>query len=105
MIVDRPGYLVVDVVAPARRTLALTERFHPGWSAESGDVSLETVAVDHDFLGCVVEAGTHRVSFHFMPRSFVYGSLASAIGVVLLAGVLIIGLTARAPATATTTTK
>ena len=56
-------------------------------------MSLETVAVDHDFLGCVVEAGTHRVSFHFMPRSFVYGSLASAIGVVLLAGVLIIGLT------------
>ncbi len=92
MIVDRPGHLVVDVVAPARGTLALTERFHPGWSAASGDVSLKTVAVDHDFLGCVVEAGTHRVSFQFMPRSFVYGSLASAIGVALVAGVLIMGL-------------
>jgi hypothetical protein len=92
MIVDRPGQLIVDVVAPGRRTLALTERFHAGWSAASGDVSLETVTVDHDFLGCVVEAGAHRVTFHFMPRSFVYGSLASAIGVALLAGVLIIGL-------------
>jgi hypothetical protein len=92
MIVDRPGQLIVDVVAPGRRTLALTERFHAGWSAASGDVSLETVTVDHDFLGCVVEAGAHRVTFHFMPRSFVYGSLASAIGVALLAGVLVIGL-------------
>jgi hypothetical protein len=92
MVVDRPGRLVVDIVAPSRRTLALTERFHAGWSAASGDVSLETVTVDHDFLGCVVEAGAHRVSFHFMPRSFVYGSLASAIGAALLAGVLIIGL-------------
>jgi hypothetical protein len=90
MVLDRPGHLVVEVVAPGRRTLALTERFHAGWSAESGDVSLETVTVDHDFLGCVVEAGTHRVSFHFMPRSFVYGSIVSATGVALLAGVLII---------------
>ena len=103
MIVDRPGQLIVDVVAPGRRTLALTERFHAGWSAVSGDVSLETVTVDHDFLGCIVEAGAHRVTFHFMPRSFVYGSLASAIGIALLAGVLVIGLTTRAPATATRT--
>jgi hypothetical protein len=92
MIVDRPGHLVVDVVAPRRLTLALTERFHAGWSAASGGVSLETVTVDHDFLGCVVEAGAHRVSFRFMPRSFVYGCLVSAIGVALVAGVLIVGL-------------
>jgi len=91
VVVDRPGRLVVDVDAPGRRTLALTERFHAGWSAASGDVSLETVTVDHDFLGCVVEAGAHRVSLHFMPRSFVYGSLVSAIGVALVAGVLIMG--------------
>ena len=92
IVLDRPGHLVVDVAAPGRRTLALTERFHAGWSAASGDVALETVTVDHDFLGCVVEPGAHRVNLHFMPRSFVYGSLASAIGVVLVAGVLIMGL-------------
>jgi len=95
VVLDRPGHLVVDVTAPGRRTLALTERFHAGWSAASGGVSLETVTVDHDFLGCVVEAGAHRVSLHFMPRSFVYGSFASAIGVALVAGVLIMGLHIR----------
>jgi hypothetical protein len=92
IVVDRPGRLVIDVVVPARRTVALTERFHAGWSATSDDISLQTVRVDHDFLGCVVEAGVHRVSLHFMPRSFVYGSIASAIGAAFLAGALIVGL-------------
>ena len=34
-------------------------------------------------------SGVHRVEIRFMPRSFVYGSIVSAIGAVLLAGVLI----------------
>ena len=47
------------------------------------------VRVEGDFLGCVVDAGAHRVNLRFMPRSFVYGSIVSAIGAALLAGVLI----------------
>jgi hypothetical protein len=92
VVLDRPGHLVVDVVAPGRRTLALTERFHDGWLATVENVPLQMVQVEHDFLGCVVEAGAHRVSLHFMPRSFVYGSFASAIGVALVAGMLIMGI-------------
>jgi len=97
MVVDRPGHLVVDVVAPGRRTLALTERFHDGWLATVDDVPLQTVPFEHDFLGCVVEGGAQRVNLRFMPRSFVYGSIASAIGAVLLAGVLIIGFRISVP--------
>jgi hypothetical protein len=87
--VDRPGYLVVDVSAPARSTLAFTERFHRGWSATAGGVPLPMVRAEKDFLGCIVDAGTHRVTLRFMPRMFVYGSIVSAIGAALLAGVLI----------------
>jgi len=97
MVVDRPGHLVVDVVAPGRRTLALTERFHDGWLATVDDVPLQTVPFEHDFLSCVVEGGAQRVNLRFMPRSFVYGSIASAIGAVLLAGVLIIGFRISVP--------
>jgi uncharacterized membrane protein YfhO len=93
MVVDRPGRLDVDVVAPGRRTLALTEQFHDGWVATIGNARLQTVRVEHDFLGCVVDgSGVQRVSLRFMPRSFVYGSIASAIGAALLAAVLIVGL-------------
>ncbi len=87
--IDRPGYLVADVDVPGPRVLALTERFHDGWSATSGGVPLQIVRVEGDFLGCRVEAGVHRVTLRFMPRSFVYGSIASAVGAALLAAVLV----------------
>jgi uncharacterized membrane protein YfhO len=47
------------------------------------------VRVEGDFLGCVLDGGAHAVALRFMPRSFVYGSIVSAIGALLLAGVLI----------------
>ena len=89
VVVDRPGLLVVDVDAPGRGTLALTERFHAGWSASSESGLLQTVRAEKDFLGCMVDAGVHRVTLRFLPRSFVYGSMLSGIGVAILAGVLI----------------
>ena len=70
--VDCPGHLVVEVEAPGRRILALTERFHDGWSATSDGKPLPMVRVEQDFLGCVVDGGTHRVELRFMPRSFVH---------------------------------
>jgi hypothetical protein len=87
--VDRPGHLVARVEAPGRRILAFTERFHDGWSATTDAAPLQTVRVEGDFLGCVVDGGSSRVNLRFMPRSFVYGSIVSAIGAALLAGVLI----------------
>ena len=87
--VDRPGHLVAQVDAPGRRILAFTERFHDGWSATIDGATLSTVRVEGDFLGCLVDGGIHRVDLRFMPRSFVYGSILSAIGAALLAGILI----------------
>ena len=86
--VDRPGRLVAHVDAPARRIVALTERFHDGWAATAGGAAVATVRVEVDFLGCVVEPGTHRVELRFMPRSFVLGSILSVAGALLLGLVL-----------------
>ena len=69
--------------------MALTERFHDGWSATAGGIPVPTVRVEDDFLGCVVEPGTQRVEFRFMPRSFVIGSIGSGIGLLLVGGVLL----------------
>ncbi|MGH9370764.1 MAG: hypothetical protein ACRD15_04460, partial [Vicinamibacterales bacterium] len=87
--VDRPGRLIAQVDAPGRRILAFTERFHDGWSATIDGAPLQMVPVEGDFLGCLVEGGVHRVNLRFLPRSFVYGAILSAMGAVLLAGVLI----------------
>jgi membrane protein YfhO len=87
--VDRPGRLVAQVDSPGRRILAFTERFHDGWSATTDGAPVQMVRVEGDFLGCLVESGVYRVELRFVPRSFVYGSILSAIGAALLAGVLI----------------
>jgi hypothetical protein len=89
LVVDRPGYLVAHADAPGRRILAFTERFHDGWSASVDDTPLQTVRVNGDFLGCVLEGGFQRVTLRFMPRSFVYGSILSAVGAALLAVVVV----------------
>jgi hypothetical protein len=84
LVVDRPGRLVVKTSAPGRRLLATSERFHEGWSARADGKAITRVAVD-GFVGCIVEAGEHKVELRFMPRSFVLGRLMTAAGAILLA--------------------
>lgn len=88
--IDRPGRLVAHVDAPGRRVLAFTERFHEGWSATADGARLPVVRVEGDFLGCVVDTGTHRVELQFMPRSFVYGAGISIAAGVLLAAFIVV---------------
>src|SRR5262249_36987659 len=91
---DTPGRIVVETTAPGRQLLVLTERFDPGWQLVDDVVlrganearlhSTQPVRVYGDFLGSVVEAGTHRITFRFTPPSFHYGLISTALGIVLL---------------------
>jgi hypothetical protein len=92
LVVDRPGYLVVDVDAPGWRRLALTERFHHGWSLTIDGVAQPTARVNGDFLGSAVEPGAHRVEFRFAPGSFTRGAMVSAVGLTLLLGIVAVRL-------------
>jgi hypothetical protein len=86
---DRPGHLIVDTSAPGRQLLAVSERFHEGWSVSAEGMALDLLRVNGDFLGVVLEPGSHRVEFRFMPASFRLGIAASAAGALtLLAGVI-----------------
>jgi hypothetical protein len=89
MAIDRPGRLVAHVDASGPSIVALTERFHTGWSATIDGRPVPTVRVEGDFLGCLVDAGVHRITLRFMPRSFVYGSIVSVAGAIALVGVLL----------------
>jgi hypothetical protein len=85
MVVDRPGNLAANVNVRGRTILAFTERFHRGWTATADGAALTMIRVDGDFLGCIVDAGVHRVTLQFMPRSFVYGVIVSCLGIMALA--------------------
>jgi hypothetical protein len=89
---DRPGHLIADVIAPGPGTLALTERFHDGWTASVDGAAVPAIRVEGDFLGCDLRGGAHRVTFRFMPRSFVYGLIVSGIGLALLATAVLVRL-------------
>jgi len=80
---DRPGSIVVETSAGGRQLLVLTERFHEGWRAAEDGRLLETVRVDGDFLGCLVDAGDHRVTLTFAPDSVRQGLRVSIAGVAL----------------------
>ena len=96
VVIDQPGEIVVKMSASSPRFLALTERFDAGWHVESDGAPIDAVRVGGDFLGTLVPAGSHRVVFRFMPRSFVAGSALSALGAVfLIAGIVVIGAPRR----------
>jgi hypothetical protein len=80
---DRPGLIVLETSAPSRQLLLVTERFHSGWRVTEDDAPTDAVRVYGDFLGCVVEAGRHRVTFTFAPASARRGIQLSFLGLSL----------------------
>jgi hypothetical protein len=80
---DRAGSIVVDTASDSPQLLVVTERFHQGWRAAQDGRERESVRVNGDFLGVVVDAGRHRVAFAFQPDSMRRGLQTSVAGVVL----------------------
>jgi hypothetical protein len=85
MIGDRPGHMVVETSAAGGQLLVTTERFHGGWRASEDDRPLQTVRVNGDFLGCRVDAGTHRIDLTFDPSSLRQGLRIAFAGFALTA--------------------
>ena len=93
---DEPGDVAFATRTATRQLLVFAERHHPGWrvAVDGADVPLERVY--GDFMGCVVPAGDHDVTFYFSPTGLQVGGALSAAGLLALAvGWLAIGRTRR----------
>lgn len=97
LLIDRPGHLAAQIESQAGGIVALTERFHDGWTATANGAPVAIVRVADDYLGCVVGPGAQIVELRFAPRSFRVGMLLSAIGALLLATALIVWRPGPAP--------
>lgn len=93
VLVDRPGRIVVHTDAIGQRLLVLTERFHAGWRAATADRAWPLRRANGDYLACVVDAGSHDVTFTFEPDSARLGSIVTIVGLVLVVGVVVWGQT------------
>ena len=87
--VDRPGAITVATESESRQLLVLSESYHDGWRAAVDGNEVVALAVYGDFMGCVVEAGTHEVKFVFKPKSLRNGALLSALGLLTALAVFI----------------
>ena len=85
MFVDRPGHFSVQTEAAGRQLLSVSERFDVGWTATIDGQPAAPLRINGDFLGLVVESGTHVVELRYHPKTLVYGRLASFAGLVFLA--------------------
>jgi hypothetical protein len=88
---DAGQRVVVDVEAPSRALLVLTDLYYPGWVAAVDGQPAEIYATDLAFRGVVIPSGRHVVEFTYRPWSF-------GIGVALaLAALAVLALAVAAP--------
>lgn len=96
MIEERAGRFRIDTRADAEQLLVLTERFHDGWTATVDGRPVSTRRIYGDYLGCLVPAGSHVVTFVFAPATARYGLWLTLAGLALTAAGCLILLKLRA---------
>jgi hypothetical protein len=64
--------------------LILGENFYPGWRVRVDDQEQKILRVNYNLRGVALPAGAHNVSFAYQPKSFISGSIISAISLLVL---------------------
>jgi hypothetical protein len=81
----------LEVDAPARSLLVLTDTWYPGWKASVDGRPAAIRRVNWHFKGVYLEPGAHRVRFDYRPRGLVPAAIVSALALAGLIGVVIVG--------------
>jgi hypothetical protein len=99
---DGESEVELEVTMARPGLVVLADTFYPGWRATVDGRPAPIVATNHLFRGVRADAGTHRVRFVYAPASVRAGAAASALGVVVSAGLLWRSrrVTARSPSRA-----
>ncbi|HLN04239.1 MAG TPA: hypothetical protein VK335_33440 [Bryobacteraceae bacterium] len=81
--------MVLDVRMACKGMLIASETFYPGWVAAIDGRPAPIFEAYGALRGVVVEAGAHRIEFHYRPMSVYWGAFLTALG---LAGALVLAL-------------
>jgi hypothetical protein len=90
--IDRDEAERIDVRTSSQSagTLVLADAFYPGWTATVDGRPVAISPQDGLFRAVAVPAGEHTVIFRYRPRSLLLGAALSAIGLGLMAGLLLV---------------
>ena len=83
----------VETVVRADRAavVVISVSDYPGWSATVDGQGAEIVTADAAFMGVAVSEGEHLVTLKFRPRHLGISLLLATFGIVLAAGLLVVG--------------
>jgi hypothetical protein len=83
--------VVAQATTPKRALLVLTDVYFPGWKAYVDGHSVPIERVDYLLRGVLLAPGAHRVEFRYEPASWRAGWVLSAIALVLVAALALVG--------------
>jgi hypothetical protein len=82
----RQRRVVLEGNAEQAGLLILGDAYHPGWRATLNGRPVPVIPTNYVQRGVLLPAGAYRIVFTFAPETLRYGALASALGLLLLAG-------------------
>lgn len=90
MIGDRPGAVEVAASLEQPGFLVLSDSYYPGWKAYMDGREVPLLRADYALRAVQLDAGSHRVRFSYEPDSFRLGLALSALGLLAVAGALLL---------------
>ena len=83
---DRPEKVVTETSSDSAGIVVLADAAYPGWRADVDGKPAPVLRVDGYFRGVAVAAGSHRVTFRYVPVSFYAGAAVSFVALVAAVG-------------------
>jgi hypothetical protein len=90
--------VAIEVDTPGAALLRLADLWYPDWEATVDGRPAEILKADYLLRAVAVPAGSHRVEFHFRPRTMRQGLLLSCASLLVTLALLGAGLLRRRPA-------
>lgn len=85
-----PERVILQVESDAAGLLVVTDAYYPGWQATIDGEPTTIYTADGLFRGVIVPEGVHEVMFAFRPSLLSWGIIASVIGVLLCACLIVL---------------
>lgn len=78
--------ITLEVDAPDKGILVVSEVYYPKWKAELDGRPVEMLRVNYTLRGIPVEKGRHTIVLRYLPDRFIQGWIACAAAIVILIG-------------------
>lgn len=89
---DGFGRVTLEVAGNGTRLVATSLSQPAGWSASAAGRQLETITLNHAFLGVVVPASANLVDLRYRPEGLVAGVVIGVLGLAFLLGLVVLAV-------------